>query len=66
MASITKDQAAAKRRDRAFFNIGELGRDRTVDSELGKPRAVAGASRTGTANREHGFGISENISREVM
>ena len=54
MASVAKDQAAAKRRNRTFVNVGKLGRNRALDFELGHSCAGAGATRAKRENCKNG------------
>ncbi len=54
MASVAKDQAAARRRNRTFVNIGKLGRHRALGSELGHSCAGAGATRAKRENCKNG------------
>src|SRR5207249_10844919 len=52
VASVPKDQAAAKWRDRVLFDIRKFGRSRAVDFELGKPRPSIGTSRAKRTDRK--------------
>jgi len=63
MASVPKDQTAVRWRDRAFSGIGKFGRSRTVDFELGKPRAGNRTTRAKTADCRNRLRISGCLRR---
>ncbi len=66
MASVAEDQAAPRGRDRAFPNTRQRGRNRALDSELGKSRAGAGATRAKTADCRNRLRISGCLRQRCL